>query len=133
MTRFERGRHLFDRDFPLAEGLGDPGFNGDSCRACHFDPVIGGSGDIDVDVTRQGITSGDTVLAPDMGTMAHRQSRGAERPPIDPMSDFFELRQTPPLFGLGLIDEVPDSVIMAHADPDDIDGDGISGRARVLA
>jgi CxxC motif-containing protein (DUF1111 family) len=45
---FRRGRELFDRDIPVAEGLG-PNFNGDSCRACHFMPVIGGAGPADVD------------------------------------------------------------------------------------
>jgi CxxC motif-containing protein (DUF1111 family) len=39
-------------------------------------------------------------------------------------------RFLPPfLFGLGLIEAIPDDVIAAAADPDDRDGDGISGRA----
>ncbi|NNM32672.1 MAG: hypothetical protein HKO53_06380, partial [Gemmatimonadetes bacterium] len=35
----------------------------------------------------------------------------------------------PPLYGLGLVDAVLDEAILARADPDDSDGDGISGRA----
>ncbi|MEO0447966.1 MAG: di-heme oxidoredictase family protein, partial [Verrucomicrobiota bacterium] len=33
-----------------------------------------------------------------------------------------------PVFGLGLLEAVPESTILALADPDDHDGDGISGR-----
>ena len=37
-------------------------------------------------------------------------------------------RTTPDLFGFGLLDAVPDAMILAYADPDDRDHDGISGR-----
>ena len=40
------------------------------------------------------------------------------------------LRTPPAVFGLGLIEAIPDSAIMALADPLDADGDGISGRAQ---
>src|SRR5690606_32471731 len=35
----------------------------------------------------------------------------------------------PFLFGLGLVEAIPDDQILANADPDDVDGDDISGRA----
>jgi CxxC motif-containing protein (DUF1111 family) len=38
-------------------------------------------------------------------------------------------RETPPLYGLGLVEAIPEAAILALADPDDRDGDGISGRA----
>ncbi|HEU4731951.1 MAG TPA: di-heme oxidoredictase family protein [Kofleriaceae bacterium] len=38
-------------------------------------------------------------------------------------------RQAPGLFGVGLLEAVPEAQILALADPDDADGDGISGRA----
>lgn len=41
-------------------------------------------------------------------------------------------RLAPALRGLGLLDAVPDAVILERADPDDRDGDGISGRANVV-
>ena len=41
------------------------------------------------------------------------------------------LRQPPGLFGLGLIQAIPESTIARRADPDDIDGDGIIGRPNV--
>ncbi len=38
------------------------------------------------------------------------------------------VRMAPPVHGLGLLDAVPDAVILEAADPDDRDGDGVSGR-----
>lgn len=37
-------------------------------------------------------------------------------------------RIAPPMIGLGLLEAVPEEQIMANADPNDADGDGISGR-----
>jgi CxxC motif-containing protein (DUF1111 family) len=129
---FSRGRQLFDRDIPLAEGLG-PNFNGDSCRACHFMPVIGGSGPADVDVSRQGRLENGIFTAPEGGTIAPRDSTsGNTRPPIDPISNTFETRQPPPLFGLGFLESIPDADILANADCDNPDPSAISGCAHIL-
>jgi CxxC motif-containing protein (DUF1111 family) len=38
------------------------------------------------------------------------------------------VRIAPPMIGLGLLEAIADSAILANADPDDQDGDGISGR-----
>jgi len=38
-------------------------------------------------------------------------------------------RMTPQMIGLGLLEAIPETDILAHEDPDDKDGDGISGRA----
>ncbi|MFC3606619.1 di-heme oxidoreductase family protein [Stutzerimonas tarimensis] len=40
----------------------------------------------------------------------------------------FSLRIAPPMIGLGLLEAIPESAILANADPEDRDGDGISGR-----
>lgn len=128
--RFLRGRSAFDRDRFLSEGLGER-FNGDSCRACHFDPVPGGAGPLDVNVVRQGIFDGNGFTAPAMGTVTHRHSAATNlRNPVDEAANFFEQRQTPPLFGLGLIELIPEATILAHEDPDNTTG--ISGRANML-
>ena len=42
------------------------------------------------------------------------------------------LRMTPPVFGMGLLEAVPDETIEAMADPDDLDQDGISGRVSLV-
>jgi CxxC motif-containing protein (DUF1111 family) len=41
-------------------------------------------------------------------------------------------RVAPPVFGLGLLEAVPEPTVLAHADPGDADGDGISGRANYV-
>lgn len=40
-------------------------------------------------------------------------------------------RQAPPLIGLGLLEAISDDALVSRADPDDADGDGISGRANL--
>lgn len=40
----------------------------------------------------------------------------------------FSARIAPPMIGLGLLEAIPESAILAHADPDDRDGDGIAGQ-----
>ncbi len=41
-------------------------------------------------------------------------------------------RTAPFLIGLGLLEAIPESTILAHVDPDDRDGDGVSGRANYV-
>lgn len=41
-------------------------------------------------------------------------------------------RVAPQMIGLGLLDAIPAADILAAADPDDLDGDGISGRAQIV-
>ena len=92
LGRFERGRAAFDRDMSYTEGVG-PAFNGDSCRGCHFMPVIGGAGPSDVDAMRQGILNeAGEFLAPESGTavLRHASFYDPSRPEPDPASNFFE-------------------------------------------
>ncbi len=48
--------------------------------------------------------------------------------PLHPDTQF-SARIAPPMIGLGLLEAIPAAAILANADPDDADGDGISGRA----
>lgn len=142
--RFLRGREVFDRDFGHDTGVGamtgvdgGPRFNADSCRACHFDPVIGGAGPRGVNVMRHGSVDSDgTFSAPSTtpNTILHKQIRAGFTPP-EPTSEInvFEHRQTPPIFGLGLVDAISEETIRSNEDPDDTNNDGISGRAHILA
>jgi CxxC motif-containing protein (DUF1111 family) len=41
-------------------------------------------------------------------------------------------RVTPQMIGLGLVEQIHPADILAHADPDDRDGDGISGKAAIV-
>ncbi|MEP0847794.1 MAG: c-type cytochrome [Phycisphaerae bacterium] len=144
LDRFVRGREVFDRDFSFAVGAGalhgpddDGRFNGDSCRACHFDPVIGGAGPRDVNVMRHGIVNSDNSFSPPPttpNTILHKQTRlGHAIVEPTPDCNIFEMRQTPHTFGAGLQSAITDEAILANADPEDADGDGISGRAHVLS
>ena len=42
-------------------------------------------------------------------------------------------RLAPPLVGRAALERIDADAVIAHADPDDRDGDGISGRARMIA
>jgi len=130
MQMFEVGRDLFDFEFGEADGAGNPRLNGDSCRACHFEPVVGGAGPRGVNVTRHGILNdNDEFVTPAVGTILHRTTslHGNPNSPQD-AANIFEHRQTPHLFGLGDIQEIDEDTILSHADPGDADLDGISGR-----
>jgi CxxC motif-containing protein (DUF1111 family) len=41
-------------------------------------------------------------------------------------------RLAPPVFGSGLLEAIPESALLAAADPDDSDGDGVSGRPNMV-
>jgi len=129
---WEAGRTVFDRDQHLTDGLG-PFFNGDSCRACHFDPAVGGAGPRGVNVTAHGdIDDAGNFTAPPGGAGLAKLAVPGRTRRDRPESTVFEHRQTPTLFGLGLLDEVLAQDVMDLADPTDADGDGIRGVAPVL-
>lgn len=133
--RFSEGRSQFDREHGPKDGLGGPRLNGDSCRACHFEPAIGGAGPRGTNVMRHGVASasGDFVM-PQVGTSVLHKSTvlfdgSANFPQVD--AEIFEHRQSPSLFGVGRIDGIADPTIAANADPNDDNGDGISGRLSI--
>lgn len=49
-----------------------------------------------------------------------------------PTDTLMSLRRPPPVFGAGLLEAVDAATILALADPEDSDGDGISGRANIV-
>lgn len=51
--------------------------------------------------------------------------------PLDPRTTLSP-RVAPPMIGLGLVEQVHPADIIAHADPDDADGNGISGKAATV-
>ena len=133
---FLRGREVFDRDFHRSTGLGSPDFNGDSCRACHQEPVLGGAGGLELNVQRAAFDNGGTgpaMLTP--GGPAFSRLRLPEmrsREELGAAPDVFEQRQTPVVLGGGLIEAIPEADLLANEDPTDINGDGIRGVARMI-
>ncbi len=49
-----------------------------------------------------------------------------------PANYMFSARMAPMTFGLGLLENIPEATILQRADPNDADGDGISGRANYV-
>ncbi len=64
------------------------------------------------------------------GTVALRVPRYTLRNPWKPLAEtpMLSPRVAPPVFGLGLLEAVGEADILSRADPDDRNGDGISGR-----
>ena len=131
----ENGLALFDRAFHEADGLGAPEMNADSCRACHQDPVVGGAGPLELNVSRFGFDDGG---AGPFADVPGGQGLSKLHPPSTPWreeydpatADVFEQRQTPSILGAGLIDGIEGFAITANEDPTDANGDGIFGLAR---
>ena len=130
---WKRGKLVFNHFFSANEGLG-PLFNGDSCRGCHLAPVMGGAGGLDVDVVRfaKREENGDIVQLDSGPAVSRLAVHGTARDELNPEANIIETRQTPSLLGLGLVDRLPEAALLANADPEDADGDGISGRALMI-
>ncbi len=139
LTEGERGRFLlgkavFDRLTTPEEGLG-PLFNADRCNSCHDLPVSGGFGvELVVKATRWDGKSCDMLVDEGGDNIQMRatpllQAHGINYE-ITPPSATSRVEVTGPiLFGTGLVEAIPDETILSREDPDDRDGDGISGRA----
>jgi CxxC motif-containing protein (DUF1111 family) len=131
---FDRGRVVFDSVFTPETGLG-PLFNSIACGECHEDPVTGGVGD-EVELHASAfrppvcdplVQEGGVVIQQHV-TPALKAALGIDSEPFPPSATGRALRTSPVVFGRGLLDLVPDSVILSYADPADRNGDSISGR-----
>ena len=137
-AQFDSGRAVFDSTFTPQTGLG-PLFNASGCGECHEEPVSGGVGD-EVErhaavfspqrigfVCDQLADKGGPVFQ-DSVTPALHAALGIDSEPLPPGVTVVAARTTPDVLGFGLLDAVPDSVILSYADPNDTNHDGISGR-----
>ncbi|HEX7118869.1 MAG TPA: di-heme oxidoredictase family protein [Longimicrobiales bacterium] len=134
LGRFLAGRALFDKVFSPEEGLG-PLFNENQCSACHTSPATGGTGE-------QRVTRASRFTPPDdcdpltaaggenvrLRATPTLRAHGIDRQPFPAGATDTARFNVPFLFGLGLVEAIPEDRILARADPDDRDGDGISGR-----
>ena len=139
-ARFDQGKAVFDSVFTPETGLG-PLFNANACAECHENPVAGGTGD-EVErhatafheVVPAGVRQCDELAAfggpvyQNHVTPALHTALGIDSEPVPPVATAVAARTIPDVFGFGLLDAVPDSEILAYADPDDRNHDGISGR-----
>ena len=133
-ARFEAGRALFDLDIPVEEGLG-PTYNQQRCSSCHDLPAVGGSGvERVIRATRWADGRCDLLSARGGDNVQPRvtpdfRALGGEGETIPPEATHAVDMVAPALFGIGLIEAIPEAEILSREDPEDADGNGISGRA----
>ncbi len=139
LALFERGRLIFEKEWPDAEGLG-PTFNAEGCARCHNNPVTGG-------FSGRGVTHATAfnpprcnILEAEGGpvfqenfTAAAIAAFGDSLEVPDPSATAIAERSTPDLFGFGLLDAVPEATLLQLSDPNDRNRDGISGRVHRTA
>lgn len=124
---FVRGDEAFEKSFTPAEGLG-PIFNDLACEGCH---PGNGKGTVENNFILFGRLDGSTYDALyHLGgpQLQDKAIPGAVLKTIPAAANHQVQRNPPPVFGMGLIEAIPDAAILARADPEDTDGDGISGR-----
>lgn len=138
LASFQRGRVLFEKRFKPSEGLG-PLYNSTSCVGCHSDPVLGGGADLYRNFYVSALFGvsplgnlpspvipafgGNSTLQP------HSLERGRYLIPQLPGLVVTAQRNSIPLFGVGLFEFISNDSIMANADPEDANSDGVSGRS----
>ena len=114
---FRDGKEAFETAETAAEGLG-PIFNGVSCVACHFMPAVGGASPINETRAQQvDPTSGIHSELPG-GSLFQSQAISPACQETVPTGTGIvsALRQTTPLFGLGLVEAIPDAQLLGYAD-----------------
>jgi CxxC motif-containing protein (DUF1111 family) len=120
LQRFDEGKIAFEAVEEADEGLG-PVFNGTSCVACHS---LGGTGGAsDIVETRFATTTDGVFDAMDYfgGSLIQTDGIGAAGACdyvgelVPPEATIVAGRRTTSLFGLGLVDAVPDAMFVALA------------------
>jgi len=116
------------------EGLG-PAFNGTSCAGCHSIPAVGGTGTIaEMRAGRRNARGEFEPFDASGETLFHLFSLPTHScQPIMPSdADVIARRMPIAVFGAGLVEAIPDETLIALEDPNDRNGDGVSGRAGVV-
>ncbi|MBK6488981.1 MAG: thiol oxidoreductase [Gemmatimonadetes bacterium] len=126
-----RGDGEFARRFAATDGLG-PLFVATSCESCH---VGDGKGHPLFDITRFGrrTANGFDGMAADGGPqLQNRAILGFAAERIPPGATATARFMAPSVTGLGYLEALEDATILAHADPNDANGDGVSGRPSLV-
>lgn len=142
LAAFERGKVLFSKRFKPSEGLG-PLYNATSCASCHSTPVIGGGSDLyrNFYIAAWGFSPAFqfnlpgliSPIVPAFGSPSSPvfkldQERIGLPSSISGLPVTQAQRNSIPIFGTGLFELISNTTILANADPEDVDQDGISGR-----
>ncbi|MCS6912979.1 MAG: di-heme oxidoredictase family protein [Myxococcales bacterium] len=129
LRSFLAGDEAFRDLFTPARGLG-PIFNAPSCDSCHPGD---GKGHPAFNLTRFGRGDPDNAARFDPlvhlgGPQLQDRAIPGYLPEVLPPDVVTSVRSGPAVAGLGLVEAIPEETLLALADPDDRDGDGISGR-----
>jgi CxxC motif-containing protein (DUF1111 family) len=122
MAAFLDGKDDFESPETEASGLG-PIFNRSSCVTCHSAPVTGGAGPINV--TRFGRTENGVFnpLASLGGSLQQEMEiNSVLHEVVPPQANVVAHRNSTPLFGLGLIEAIPDDAILRNVRRAPLDG-----------
>jgi CxxC motif-containing protein (DUF1111 family) len=112
-ARFGLSDDVFEKDFTAEEGL-DPDAPATGCTTCH---VNNGRGDPTGVIIFEEVDVDGVEL----------------RAPVEIVGESTaDVRVAPAMIGMGLLETIPAADIEALADPDDADGDGVSGRVHYV-
>ncbi|RMH11865.1 MAG: hypothetical protein D6701_14430, partial [Gemmatimonadetes bacterium] len=136
LTPTQIGVHLagdeeFGRRFTVEDGVG-PIFNATSCDQCH---VGEGKGNVLFNLRRFGRQTPDgfdPMLEFGGPQLQDRAIPGFEPERIPEGVTGVAAFMPPAVTGLGYLEAVDDTTLLRMADPDDTDGDGISGRVQLV-
>jgi CxxC motif-containing protein (DUF1111 family) len=153
---FERAWIAAPASTDAADGLG-PLFNGKACNSCHKEARAARFFELDGRLVTRGlvvrVATPEGAPHPLLGQQLQDRAVPGLMPEgevlarlegdrlmvqiktlLDPVKDPFvyEPRVAPSLRGRGLLERIDERAVLALADPDDRDGDGISGRARLI-
>lgn len=121
------GDGAFGTIFSPEDGLG-PIFVQTSCANCH---IGNGKGHPSTELTRFANVNGSVIdyLLNKGGPQLQQQSIMGYSPEVLPAeANVFSKRIAPAVMGLGYIAALDDQAILNNSDPNDLNGDGISGR-----
>jgi CxxC motif-containing protein (DUF1111 family) len=138
LQRFSDGKDEFTQVETIGEGLG-PVFNDVSCASCHLNPAVGGGG-THVE-TRFGARLANGTFDPLSqfgGSLIQEQGIGASGAceyvgeTVPSQATIVAGRRTTPLFGLGLVDGIPDWTLRSLAWQQKSDPDRIAGVVSIV-
>jgi CxxC motif-containing protein (DUF1111 family) len=137
--RFQQGEALFRREFTPEEGLG-PLFNDNSCFSCHDTPTSGGAGVDPVTLASRWVPEEERceLPSPEGGLVVQQRvtpalqqallEAGVHRQAVPHWATATVEMIGPPLYGLGLIDAIPDQELMLRAASGDRGNHRVRGR-----
>jgi CxxC motif-containing protein (DUF1111 family) len=137
LGRFHAGKAAFDREFEPVDGLG-PVFNDSACTHCHNQGGDGGGSDrLETRYGRVANGVFDQLTQFD-GQLLHERGIGRFNgvdfvgEVVPPEANVVARRRTTPLFGLGLVDAVPDETLKEIAELQQFFTPETAGRANVV-